>query len=86
MGKGFSFVLCVFLLSASETYAQYYGELYVTPEQDISDVSTTFLAGLTVSPAKEFNVRLLMSPSVRASFEGVSVSNFQWRLGVNLYP
>jgi hypothetical protein len=63
-----------------------YGELYVSPEQDISNVNTTFLAGLTVSPAKEFNVRLLLSPSVRASFEGVSVTNFQWWLGVNLYP
>ncbi len=63
-----------------------YGELYVSPEQDISDVNTTFLAGLTVSPAKEFNVRLLLSPSVRASFAGVSATNFQWWLGVNLYP
>ncbi len=63
-----------------------YGELYSSPQQDISDVNTTFLAGLTVSPAKQFNVRLLLSPSVRASFQGVSVSNFQWWLGLNLYP
>jgi hypothetical protein len=63
-----------------------YGELYISPSQDISDVNTVFLAGLTVSPAKQFSVRLLMSPSVRASFEGVSVTNFQWWLGVNLYP
>jgi len=63
-----------------------YGELYINPEQDISDVTTTLLAGLTVSPAKEFSVRLLLSPNVRASFNGVSVSNFQWWLGLNLYP
>lgn len=63
-----------------------YGELYVSPSQDISNVNTTFLAGLTVSPSKEFNVRLLLSPSVRASFGGVSVTNFQWWLGLNLYP
>lgn len=63
-----------------------YGELYISPEQDISDVTTTFLAGLTVSPAKEFDVRLLLSPNVRASINGVSVTNFQWWLGVNLYP
>ncbi len=63
-----------------------YGELYISPPQDISDVNTTFLAGLTVSPVKKLNVRLLLSPNVRASFEGVSVSNFQWWLGVNVYP
>lgn len=63
-----------------------YGELYISPDQNISNTNTTFLAGLTVSPVQEFNVRLLLSPSVRASFQGVSVTNFQWWLGVNLYP
>ena len=72
--------------SSGLTNKSNYGELYISPDQDISNVNTTFLAGLTVSPAKEFNVRLLLSPSVHASFEGVSVSNFQWWLGVNLFP
>ncbi len=63
-----------------------YGELYSSPQQNISDVNTTFLAGLTISPSKEFSVRLLLSPSVHTSVEGVSVSNFQWWLSVNLFP
>ncbi len=63
-----------------------YGELYAAPDQSISEVNTTFLAGLTVSPAEKFNVRLLLSPSVRAFFSSIAVNNFQWWIGLNLYP
>ncbi len=63
-----------------------YGELYAAPDQNISDVSTTFLAGLTVSPVNKFNVRLLLSPSIRSAISSISINNFQWWIGFNLYP
>ena len=63
-----------------------YGELYAVPDQSISEVNTTFLAGLTVSPAEKFNVRLLFSPNVRANFSSIAVNNFQWWIGLSLFP
>ncbi len=45
-----------------------YAELYAAPDQSISEVNTTFLAGLTVSPAGKFNVRLLLFPEGKGQF------------------
>jgi hypothetical protein len=68
------------------TRQENFGERYTTPVEEISDVQTTFLAGLTASPSSHFRVRLLVVPNFRDTFDGSELEQFQWWIGVNLIP
>ncbi len=63
-----------------------FGERYTQPQENESDVRTTFLAGLTVAPSEVFNVRLLVVPNFVDTYEGSELSNLQWWISVNLLP
>jgi hypothetical protein len=63
-----------------------FGERYTTPTEEISDVQTTFLAGLTASASSHFRVRLLVVPNFHDTFDGSELEQLQWWVGVNLIP
>ena len=63
-----------------------FGERYTTPAEEVSDVRTAFLAGLTISPSEKFNIRLLMVPNFRDSYEGSELEQLQWWIGLTLKP
>jgi hypothetical protein len=63
-----------------------FGERYTSPKETVSDVSTTFLLGITVKPSKLFNVRFLLTPMVTEVPYGNAKFDFQWWLGMSLFP
>jgi hypothetical protein len=63
-----------------------FGERYTTPKETISDISTTFLLGVTVFPSQAFNVRLLLTPTTIEQPDGSDKVSFQWWIGLRLYP
>jgi hypothetical protein len=63
-----------------------FGERYTSPMEQVSDVKTTFLAGLTLAPSSKFQLRLLMVPNFRNTFEGSELEQLQWWLGLTLTP
>ncbi len=63
-----------------------FGERYTAPPESVSDVKTTFLGGLTVAPSQKFQVRLLMVPNFRDTFDGSELEQLQWWLGFTLTP
>jgi hypothetical protein len=63
-----------------------YGERYTTPSETVSDVRTTFLAGITAAPSKEFRVRLLVVPQFRDTYDGSRLEGLQWWISINILP
>ena len=63
-----------------------FGERYTQPTEKRTDVETSVLAGLTISPSKFFNIRFLVMPSFRDSYDGSELSELRWWIGVNLFP
>jgi outer membrane receptor protein involved in Fe transport len=68
------------------TREENFGERYTTPQEKVSDVQTTFLAGLTASPTRQFQVRFLVVPNFRDTFDGSELDELQWWIGVSLTP
>jgi hypothetical protein len=63
-----------------------FGERYTQPTERISDVRTTLLAGITVAPSESFRVQLLLTPTQLDLPDGSSKSDYQWWIGLKLYP
>jgi len=63
-----------------------FDERYTEPRESRTDVQTTMLAGITISPSKLFNVRLLMVPNFTNTYAGTTLKEFQWWIGVNMFP
>ena len=63
-----------------------FGERYTQPQERRTDIETSFLAGLTISPSKLFNVRFLVTPNFKNSYDGSELSELRWWIGVNLFP
>lgn len=63
-----------------------FGERYTEPSEHRSDVQTTMLGGITISPSKLFNVRLLAVPNFTNTYAGTTLKEFQWWIGISLYP
>ncbi len=63
-----------------------FGERYTTPTEKVSDIQTSFLAGLKISPAELLHIQLLVVPVFRDSFEGSQLEQFQWWIGLSLNP
>jgi hypothetical protein len=68
------------------TRQENFGERYTTPTEKVSDVQTTFLFGLTAAPRRQFQVRFLVVPNFRDTFDGSELSELQWWIGVTLTP
>ncbi len=63
-----------------------FGERYQLPEEKRTDIKTTVLGGLTVSPSKLFNLRLLVVPNFSDTYNGSELSDLQWWVSLNLFP
>ncbi len=62
-------------------------ERYKMPTEKRTDVKTTFLGGLNITPSDHFSVRMLMVPNFEDTYAGGSeLRNLQWWIGVNLTP
>jgi hypothetical protein len=63
-----------------------FGERYTMPKENVSDIRTTALGGITIFPSKLFNVRVLVAPDFVENRSGSSDPDFQWWIGVSLFP
>jgi len=63
-----------------------FGERYTQPEEKRTEIHTTFMTGMTISPSKSFNIRLLVVPHFDDAYDRSDLINLQWWIGLNLYP
>jgi len=63
-----------------------FGERYTQPEEIRTEIQTTVLGGITIQPSKLFNVRFLVVPNFKNTYNGSELSDFQWWIGMNLFP
>ncbi|MBI4547811.1 MAG: hypothetical protein HY707_07520 [Ignavibacteriae bacterium] len=63
-----------------------FGERYTLPTERVSDIRTTLLAGLTISPSSVFNIRFLVIPNFVETYEGSELSDLQWWTSINVLP
>lgn len=66
------------------TRRENYAERYTTPKVTESDVRTTFLAGITVTPAKEFSLRLQVVPNFKDYYDGSKMEGLQWWISLKI--
>jgi hypothetical protein len=63
-----------------------FGERYTQPQEATTDIKTTFMAGLTITPSPLFQARLLMVPVYADSYDGPELQQLQWWLGITVTP
>jgi len=63
-----------------------FGERYTVPREVTSDIRTTFMAGVTLSPSPLFQARLLMVPVFADKLDGPELEQLQWWLGLTVTP
>jgi hypothetical protein len=72
--------------NGSITNESNFGERYKTPEENVSDVRTTFLGGISVSPSEHFRMRLMFVPNYRDTYDGSKLQDHQWWISVQIVP
>lgn len=70
----------------SVTQESRFGERYTSPTEDVSDIRTTFLAGLNVAPSEKLNFRLLVVPNFSEDTDGQELRQWQIWLGMTITP
>ena len=68
------------------TRQQNFGERYTQPRERMSEVRTTLMAGLTVSPTPSLSIRFLGVPNYVETFEGTELSDVQLWISVCIRP
>ncbi len=63
-----------------------FGERYREPTERRTDVQTTLLGGLIVTPARQFDVRLLVVPHFSDSYAQTRLRRYQWWISFNVKP
>ena len=63
-----------------------FGERYTQPRERMSEVRTTFMAGLTVSPTPSLSIRFLGVPNYIDTYAGSELSDFQLWISVSVRP
>ena len=63
-----------------------FGERYTQPQEKMSDINTALLGGVTISPSNRFDIRLLVVPNFTTTYAGDTFKEFQWWIGLNVYP
>jgi len=63
-----------------------FGERYREPTERRTDVQTTLLGGLVVSPTPNFDMRLLVMPNISESYGHTKIRRYQWWIGFNVTP
>ena len=59
---------------------------FYEPVEKRTEVETTFISGVTVTPSNSFNVRLLIVPNFRDEYDETKLRNINWWIGINFYP
>lgn len=72
--------------SGGNEYKENFGERYTMPRERVSDVRTSFLAGLTAEPSPYFKIRLLVTPNVVDDYEGSHIQDLRWWLSFQITP
>jgi hypothetical protein len=72
--------------NGQEQKAENFGERYTEPREEISDIRTTFLAGVAVSPVQSLKLGLLMVPNFRDSYDGSELEQLQWWITLTVTP
>lgn len=67
-------------------YGENFGERYTQPRERLTDNQTTILAGLTITPAERFHIRLLMAPHFGQGWSGTTLREFQWWISLTATP
>lgn len=63
-----------------------FGERYREPIERRTDVQTTVLGGLVVTPAQQFDVRLLVVPHFYDAYAQTRLRRYQWWISFNVKP
>lgn len=63
-----------------------FGERYTEPKETTTEVKTTFMAGLTITPSALFQARVLMVPVFADRPDGGELEQLQWWLGLTVTP
>ena len=71
--------------NGQETHKENFGERYTQPEEKRSDVTTTALGGLTVTPSDHFSIRFLVVPNFVKTWDGTELSDLQWWIDFTLF-
>lgn len=71
---------------ASTEREENFGERYTEPQEKRTDVRTTFLGGLVISPAKYFNIRIMAVPNFSNTYYGTELSDMQMWIALNMFP
>ncbi len=72
--------------NGAEENREDFGERYTMPRERLTDTRTTVIAGITVMPAQNFNVRLMMAPHFAQGWSGTTLREFQWWIGLTATP
>ena len=70
--------------NTDRVYKERFGERYTVPTEIRTDVTTSVMAGLTVTPSDWFNIRLLVVPSYAKTYWGSRFSSYQWWIAFQL--
>ena len=68
------------------TRRENFGERYTMPQENVSDIRTTLLAGVTIKPSTVFNIRLLVVPNFVETYDGTELDDLQGWIAVTLHP
>lgn len=63
-----------------------FGERYREPLERRTDVQTTVLGGLVITPAQQFDVRLLVVPHFSDSYARTRLRRYQWWISFKVKP
>jgi hypothetical protein len=72
-------------LSPDPVRMENFGELYAEPKEVVSDITTSILIGMTMTPSNNFNIRLLTVPNYQKTGVGTTLKEFQWWIAFNLF-
>ncbi len=61
-------------------------ERYTSPREVRTDIETMLLAGVVISPAKKFDIRLMAVPTYIKTYSGSELDDIQWWIDFNLFP
>ncbi|MBN2415614.1 hypothetical protein JXO52_07220 [bacterium] len=64
---------------------EHFGERYTMPAEIESTVTTSIIAGYTISPSDHLKIRALTMPRFEKTWNGTVLSNFQWWIDFQLF-
>ena len=68
------------------TKEENFGERYTQPKEKRSEVTTSFIGGITMTPSDRFNIRLMVVPNYARTYDGTRLQDLQWWIDLNLFP